>query len=66
MSGIFFYLAAAACFVTLAVLMIGIGGFGSGKMSPRTSNRMMRYRIIAQATAVVLLLIMVWLAKQGY
>ena len=65
MSGIFFYLAAAACLVTLGVLMFGIGGFGTGKMSPRTSNRVMRYRIIAQAVAVALLLAMVWLAKQG-
>lgn len=66
MSGIFFYLAAAACLVTLGVLVIGIGGFGSGKFSPRSSNRMMRYRIIAQAVAVALLLAMVWLAKNGY
>ncbi|MBK0399373.1 twin transmembrane helix small protein [Limibaculum sp. M0105] len=65
MSGIFFYLAAAACLATLAVLLIGIGGFGSGKASPRFSNRMMRYRVIAQAIAIVLLLMMVWFAKQG-
>lgn len=65
MSGILFYLAGAACLVTLGVLMVGIGGFGSGKASPRFSNRMMRYRIIAQAVAVVLLLAMVWFAKQG-
>lgn len=65
MSGILFYLAGAACLVTLGVLMVGIGGFGSGKASPRFSNRMMRYRIIAQAVAVALLLAMVWFAKQG-
>lgn len=65
MSGIFFYLAAAACLITLVILMVGIGGFGTGKASPRFSNRMMRYRIVAQAVAIVLLLMMVWFAKQG-
>lgn len=52
-----FYLGIAAAFVTLGVLAFGIGGFGSGKMSPKTQNRMMVYRIVGQATAVVLLFI---------
>ena len=47
-----FYLGIAAAFVTL-----GIGGFGTGKMSPQRQNRMMVYRIVGQATAVVLLFI---------
>ena len=52
-----FYLGIAAAFVTLGVLAFGIGGFGSGKMSLKTQNRMMVYRIVGQATAVVLLFI---------
>ena len=58
-----FYLAIAACFATLCVLAFGIGGFGSGRISPRGQNKLMRLRILAQATAVVLLLIAVLLAK---
>jgi hypothetical protein len=59
-----FYLGIAACFATLGVLLFGIGGFGTGKITPRGQNRLMRWRIIAQATAVVLLVIAV-LAAQG-
>lgn len=53
-----FYLAAAACLATLGVLVTGIGGFGSGRMTPRRQNQMMQLRIIAQFTAVVLLVVM--------
>ncbi|MEL7000584.1 MAG: HIG1 domain-containing protein [Paracoccaceae bacterium] len=53
----FFYLGIAAALATLGVLMFGIGGFGTGRMTAKTQNRMMRYRIIAQAAAVGLLLI---------
>ena len=42
--------------VTLGALAFGIGGFGTGKMSPRTQNKMMRLRIIAQFTAVVIMI----------
>lgn len=52
-----FYAGIAAAFVTAAVLAIGIGGFGSGKMTPKRQNRMMIYRIVGQATAVALLFI---------
>ena len=54
------YLAGAACIATLLVLTFGIGGFGTGKITPRGQNRLMRWRIIAQATAVVLLVLAVW------
>jgi hypoxia induced protein len=70
MSGIFFYLAMAAILVTAAVLAVGIGGFGSkhreGPDGARFSNRLMRYRIIAQFVAVVLLMLMVWAAQSGW
>ncbi|MEM9784275.1 MAG: twin transmembrane helix small protein [Pseudomonadota bacterium] len=51
--------AVAACLAVLVILAIGIGGFGSGKASPSFSNKMMRYRIVAQTVAVVLLLAVV-------
>ena len=50
-----FYLGIAAAFVTLGVLAIGIGGFGTGKMTAKRQNLMMRLRIGAQAAAVLLL-----------
>ena len=69
MSGILFYLAAAACVVTLVVLAVGIGGFGSkhrsGVAGARFSNRLMRYRIIAQFVAVVLIMATVWAIGGG-
>ena len=52
-----FYAGIAAAFVTLGVLAFGIGGFGTGKMTPKTQSRMMVYRIVGQATAVTLLFI---------
>ena len=69
MSGILFYLAMGACLVTLAVLAYGIGGFGSkgreGVDGARFSNKLMRYRIIAQFVAVILIMLTVWLTRSG-
>ncbi len=65
MSSFLFILAAAACLGVLAVLAVGIGGFGSGKASPQFSQRMMRLRIIAQAVALVLVLLAIWAAQSG-
>lgn len=51
-----------AVFVVLIILMIGLGGFaGGGEFNKKHSNRLMRYRIIAQAIAVVLILGFIWL-----
>ena len=69
MSGILFYLAAAACLVTLLVLAVGIGGFGSkgreGESGARFSNRLMRYRILAQFIAIILIMLTVWAIRGG-
>ncbi len=57
-----FLLAAFACLVVLAVLMTGIGGFAKGgDFNRKHANRIMRYRIIAQAVAVALILLFVYL-----
>jgi hypothetical protein len=57
-----FLIAAFACLAVLIILMIGIGGFAKGgEFNKRHANRIMRYRIIAQAVAVALILIFVWL-----
>ncbi len=69
MSGILLYLAAAACLVTFGVLTIGVGGFGSkgreGVEGARFSNRLMRYRIIAQFVAIILIMLTVWAIRGG-
>ncbi|WP_442902535.1 twin transmembrane helix small protein [Frigidibacter sp. MR17.14] len=59
-----FYVVVAAVLVVLAILMIGIGGFAKGgEFNRKHANRLMRYRIIAQAVAVVLILLFVWLRR---
>ncbi len=55
-----FLIAAFACLAVLVVLMIGIGGFAKGgDFNRKHANRIMRYRIIAQAIAVALILLFV-------
>ena len=58
MASIFFYLGVGACLATLGVLTAGIGGFGSGKMTPQRQNQMMQLRIVAQAVAVIFLILL--------
>lgn len=58
-----FYIAAAACLVVVAILIIGISNFGKGTVeAAKQSNRMMKMRIVAQFVAVVLILLFVWLS----
>lgn len=55
-----FLLAAIACLVVVAILMVGIGGFArGGEFNRRNANKIMRLRIVAQAAAIVLILIFV-------
>jgi uncharacterized membrane protein affecting hemolysin expression len=61
-----FLVAAFACFAVLVILMIGIGGFAKGgDFNRKHANRIMRYRIIAQAIAVALILLFVILRRGG-
>jgi len=47
--------------VVLAVLMTGIGGFArGGEFNRKNGNRMMRWRLYAQAAAIVIMLLFVW------
>jgi hypothetical protein len=47
--------------VVLAVLMTGIGGFArGGEFNKKHGNRMMRWRLYAQAAAIVIMLLFVW------
>ncbi|MGD9919735.1 MAG: twin transmembrane helix small protein [Paenirhodobacter sp.] len=59
-----FLLAAGASLVVLVILMIGIGGFArGGAFNKRNANKLMRLRIAAQAVAIALILLFVWLRK---
>ena len=61
-----FILAALACLVVVIVLTIGIGAFGKGgAFNRKHANRLMRYRIIAQAVAVILIVLFAYFYKQG-
>jgi len=61
-----FILGMLACFVVLIILMIGIGGFAKGgEFNRKHSNRLMRYRIIAQAVAVILIVGFAYFRSQG-
>lgn len=66
MADIFFVLAAIACLAVVGVLMMGLGGFaGGGAFNKKNSNKLMRYRIIAQFIAVILIVICVYFMRNG-
>lgn len=61
-----FILAAIASLGVLVILMIGILGFArGGEFNRKHGNRLMRYRIAAQAVAVALILIFVLFRQSG-
>lgn len=61
-----FILIAIACLVVVVILMVGIGGFAKGgEFNRKHANRLMRYRIAAQAVAVLLIVVFAWLRSQG-
>lgn len=61
-----FLLAAVACLVVVVILMLGIGSFAKGgEFHRKNSNRLMRYRLAAQAVAVLLIVGFAWLRSRG-
>ena len=57
-------IATIACIVVLAILTLGIGGFAKGgEFNRKHSTRLMRYRIMAQFVAVLLILAAVFFGK---
>lgn len=66
MSGILFYAAIAACIVVLIILMTGVTIFArGGRTNRKWSNKIMRLRVIAQFVAIVLIVLVVWFARNG-
>ncbi len=61
-----FLIVAGACLAVLIILLIGIGGFAKGgDFNRKHANRLMRYRIYAQALAVLLILAFVFIRRLG-
>ena len=66
MSEPLFILAAVAVLAVLGVLAVGIGGFAKGgEFNRRNGNRMMRWRLVLQAVAVVFIVLFVVVRAQG-
>jgi hypothetical protein len=66
MSSIFLILAIVTCLIVLIILMFGIGSFAKGgNFGKKYSNKLMRWRIIAQAVAVLLIIAFVYFEKRG-
>ena len=57
-----FILVVVACLIVLGILMLGVGTFGKGgEANRKNANKIMRWRIIAQAIAIALILLYVYL-----
>ena len=66
MSSIFLILAIVTCLVVLIILMFGIGSFAKGgNFGRKYSNKLMRWLIISQAVAVLLIIVFVYFEKKG-
>lgn len=61
-----FIIAAVACLVVAVILIRGISTFGKeGVDNAKRANKYMRWRLIAQFFAIVLILIFVYFRRQG-
>ena len=54
-------LLAICCLAVVVILATGIGGFArGGEFNRKHGNRMMRWRLIAQAIAIAIFLLYLW------
>ncbi|MEO0343773.1 MAG: twin transmembrane helix small protein [Pseudomonadota bacterium] len=66
MAPFLYLLIVLAILAVVVVLMIGLGGFaGGGEFNKKYANKLMRWRIILQAAAVVFILIYVAFREGG-
>ena len=64
--GILYYIMIFAILAVMIILMIGLGAFTTGgEFNKKYANKLMRYRIIGQAIAIILILIFVALRGVG-
>ncbi len=62
----FFLTVVFAVFVVIVILFVGVIGFGlGGEFNRKHSNRIMRYRLVAQAIAIVLIVAYVIVRRSG-
>ncbi|HAB37308.1 MAG: twin transmembrane helix small protein [Tateyamaria sp.] len=53
-----------ACLAVVVVLMLGMGGFAKGSgWAQKNSNKLMRYRLVSQFVAVLLIVLYVYLRQ---
>ena len=61
-----FWIVIIAVLIVLGILALGIGSFGKdGEFYRKNANRIMRWRIGAQFVAILLILLYVYLRRQG-
>ena len=61
-----FLLVVAAVLIVAIILLLGIGTFGKGgDFNRKYANKIMRYRVAGQFVAVCLIVLYVWLRRQG-
>jgi hypothetical protein len=66
MSGFVFFLIPVAMLATAVILGVGIYSLAKGgAFAKANSNKLMRLRVIAQATAIALMMLFLWLASRG-
>ncbi|AZV76644.1 twin transmembrane helix small protein [Parasedimentitalea marina] len=66
MADTLFYLVVAAMAAVVVSLVIGIAGYGKGgEFNKRNGNKMMRFRLLFQFIAVLLIIAYVYLRSQG-
>lgn len=62
-----FLIAVAAVVAVLVILLIGLGSFArGGDFDRRNANRLMRWRVGAQAVAVILILILAYVRRGAW
>jgi hypothetical protein len=61
-----FIIVIIAVLIVLGILLLGIGSFGKGgDFNRKYANKIMRWRIGAQFVAILLILLYVYLRRQG-
>ncbi len=57
---------ALLCIAVAVILLIGLAGFAKGgDFNRKHANRLMRYRVITQGVAVIVIVLLVWLRHKG-